>query len=635
MFKLNKITNFLDTHPIGRVFKLGQNKAVWKRVSELTAGVKIAIEKDGKLQWDEIVEIKSVGRERVYDIEVAGTHNFVANGIIAHNTYISGNVGIGTTAPTQKLDVNGYVRGQRFEDSTSATYYVDPGNSTGLYTAGNIVSDSSTFTIQTLSTNSIFLVAGTAGGGNVSIGTSGAGKLDAGTIDPPYTIDGGKYATYMAGMTGVKEETTGVVSTNEYVSGVGYRNVIDFNQALTGSDLWLFSKTTNLKENSDKIVVLLSPTTNTKAWYSFDEFGKLSIFTSRPAIVSYRLTAPRFDSANWENTRTGGGEGFVVNSSDSNVWKTLADNINNIVEPILENFQGIISPIIQTKLISPLADSDTVTIQTKNLVVENASGSAELKIIGDLTAENASISGELYAGKLSSPELDKIQELLRQVKEDQDLLAQAQTWQTNTATSSASLTAIANITDLYVTGQAAISSLSVSNSLSLGTDFVIQASDSSLNTLSAPLKLQSLAMAPVEIMAGKFRIETNGNVAINADLFVAGKIEAESLRAKEVTTEKLVIAMEATPSAMLEATSSAVINTNSTAGKAVIPAGLSEITINNTNISDYTLVYVTPTSSTENNVLYVKSKEVGKFVVGFTNPTDIDVTFNWWIIETR
>ena len=85
----------------------------------------------------------------------------------------------------------------------------------------------------------------------------------------------------------------------------------------------------------------------------------------------------------------------------------------------------------------------------------------------------------------------------------------------------------------------------------------------------------------------------------------------------------------------MEATSSAVIDTNATAGKATIPAGVSEITINNPNISDYTLVYVTPTSTTENNVLFVKSKEAGKFVVGFTSPIDIDVTFNWWVIEAK
>ncbi|MFA4837538.1 MAG: hypothetical protein WC749_15900, partial [Dehalococcoidia bacterium] len=82
--------------------------------------------------WVKIASLDYVGYEQVYDIEVEGTHNFVANGIIAHNTYIkgagtaagisfrtadstgvdrvaildNGNVGIGTTAPVSLLDVN-------------------------------------------------------------------------------------------------------------------------------------------------------------------------------------------------------------------------------------------------------------------------------------------------------------------------------------------------------------------------------------------------------------------------------------------------------------------------------------------------------------------------------------------------
>jgi hypothetical protein len=83
-------------------------------------------------------------------------------------------------------------------------------------------------------------------------------------------------------------------------------------------------------------------------------------------------------------------------------------------------------------------------------------------------------------------------------------------------------------------------SLSLSQSLTLGTDFIFNGGDSSINTLSAPLKIQSLAMAPVEIMGGLVTIDTHGNMNIAGDLYVAGKIEAKSLLLK--TDQGVVVA---------------------------------------------------------------------------------------------
>lgn len=61
----------------------------WYKVSGLRPGVEIATpDEDGSVLWDEIVSITHVGREQVYDIEVEGMHNFVGNGIFAHNTYV-------------------------------------------------------------------------------------------------------------------------------------------------------------------------------------------------------------------------------------------------------------------------------------------------------------------------------------------------------------------------------------------------------------------------------------------------------------------------------------------------------------------------------------------------------------------
>jgi len=310
------------------------------------------------------------------------------------------------------------------------------------------------------------------------------------------------------------------------------------------------------------------------------------------------------------------------------------------------------------------------------LAIQNAQGEevASIDSSGQVTADSvqintASVSGELYADTIKSKTLDEIQELLRKVETDQDLLAQAKTWQTPTATDSASLTAIATsgqldsltARQLFITDQAAVSSLSVTSTVTIGSDLVISSIgnslengnwkiENSLNSLSAPLRIQSLAMAPIEIMAGKIRIETNGDVKINANLYVAGKIESESVKTKEITTERLVIAATNTSGESSSAQSptsgepgltpevssaSGIIKSNAVAGTAVIPAGLAELEIENSKIENSSLIYVTPTSTTENNVLFVKSKETGKFTVGFTDPINIDVTFNWWVIETK
>lgn len=263
---------------------------------------------------------------------------------------------------------------------------------------------------------------------------------------------------------------------------------------------------------------------------------------------------------------------------------------------------------------------------------------------------------------------EEIENILRQVEENQDLLAQASTWSVNTATDSANLNELA-VNNLYVMGEAALDSLSVTSNMAIGSDMVLssQNTDSgtanSLNTLSAPLSLQSLALAPVEIMAGKVKINTNGDVEIAGNLYVAGQIESSGVTIKENTsgnllnlqnqagtkvasitasgsgefaslsTDKLIVAgADAKPQV---AGINSEIETNATAGSAIIPSGTIQITIKNPSISDYTLVYITPTSSTQNSVLFVKSKGSGFFTVGFNDPLPVDVSFNWWVIEAN
>jgi len=104
----------------------------WLKVSELNVGDEIAVaDSNGEVKFEKIVLINRFAPQHVYDLEIEGTHNFVANDIVAHNTYlgdstadtvtitgnfsvdsstlfvdsVSNNVGIGTTSPDHDLEI--------------------------------------------------------------------------------------------------------------------------------------------------------------------------------------------------------------------------------------------------------------------------------------------------------------------------------------------------------------------------------------------------------------------------------------------------------------------------------------------------------------------------------------------------
>lgn len=314
----------------------------------------------------------------------------------------------------------------------------------------------------------------------------------------------------------------------------------------------------------------------------------------------------------------------------------------------------IISPVIETALISPVPDQKDIAIKIGNpnatesgqLLVKNkgdqtvasideggnASFGGQVKTSGLAVSNNATISGSLYADTIKSKSLDDIEKLLKNVAIDQKMLSASSSWNINTATMSADL----NVANVYVTNKGVFNALS-SN----------QIFTTSIDSLTAPLSIQSLAMQPVEIMAGRIKINTNGDVEIHGNLNVAGNINITdgtggilaginatgSAQFKDIKTGQVIIATD--NAATISGLVNGEITTNATAGTASIPSGVDEITIKNSRITDYTLVYVTPTSPTNNQVLYVKAKGNGFFKVGFTQPANTDVTFNWWVIDVK
>ena len=261
---------------------------------------------------------------------VGGNYAFPAKLSVGTSTagtgdlYVVGNVGIGTSAPTAKLDVRGEFRTVLNTQSIPASsaggglsiLWNKSGGSAevNFYNLYNNAGVSFEFLQKTGETTANSLM--TISSGTVTIG-GGTGKINVGTVDPVYTILGKRYATYMAGMVGVKEETTGVVLLRKsQVSNQKsqYEYFIDFGNAPEGSDLWLFSKVTQLKDNFDNLTVLLTPGFEGNAWYQKDAVRRtLTIFGSAAGEVSYRLTAPRFDAAKWPNRSDSTTPGFILN----------------------------------------------------------------------------------------------------------------------------------------------------------------------------------------------------------------------------------------------------------------------------------------------------------------------------------
>ena len=155
-----------------------------------------------------------------------------------------------------------------------------------------------------------FVFAGCAG--TCMLVGGGTGKIDVGTVDPPYFIDGTTYSTYMASLIGVKEEMTDVVILEATTDPTLFVYIIDFAAAEQGSDFWLFKNIVDWGTNMKDLAVLVTAQSNAKVSYEKDAGNNRIVFYGSSAVeVSYRLTAPRFDHATWSNISANQGVGFV------------------------------------------------------------------------------------------------------------------------------------------------------------------------------------------------------------------------------------------------------------------------------------------------------------------------------------
>ena len=225
------------------------------------------------------------------------------------NLIVENKIGIGTSTPAYKLSIE-------TQDSTTDFLQIASSTAQSIFIVkkdGKVGIGTSTPTTL-LSIGGLLTVGASSTGQLATMGTATStfngdikitGKLDVGTIDPVYTIDGVKYATYGSAQVGIKEEVSFRATVSKWDEKKKmYLYTIDFNTLEKGSDLWLFYQVTDFGKYWENLIVTLTPSFDGRVFYEeAPQKGILNIYASERGSVSVRLVANRFDFTKWKNLR--------------------------------------------------------------------------------------------------------------------------------------------------------------------------------------------------------------------------------------------------------------------------------------------------------------------------------------------
>jgi hypothetical protein len=195
------------------------------------------------------------------------------------------------------------------------------------------------------------------------------------------------------------------------------------------------------------------------------------------------------------------------------------------------------------------------------------------------------------------------------------------------------------LTDLTVTNNLTVSSIdSIDGNLKLIGGLMTLDALGSLVTIQGDLHVAGNITANSLTLSGVEGLTTTDatisgtltvNTLINADLDIL-KTQIATLSAQTTSPAIVSDGGVATPTATINGP---ILTASTSAGTTQIPEGYSHLTIENPLITQNTLIYLTPLSSTGNRTLYVKLQQVGQAIIGFDTPNTVPVSFNWWLVE--
>lgn len=319
------------------------------------------------------------------------------------------------------------------------------------------------------------------------------------------------------------------------------------------------------------------------------------------------------------------------------------------------------------------------TLQAQSMEAETISSeSVQASSIesSQFTTKEASVSGTLVANRIEASNITDIEKMVNELKNAP--LPDARLYNKDTSV----FNSVDPIDEITVLNKASFYDASVANSLLAGN---VSIRDDTITGLAFELKLT--ALASINLLDGAVMIARDGTLTTKGEVIAQKGVRTNHLSpinkgdnlklslsndASQSASLKIlndeareVASINASGSAFFEggigvntfiadsgdvqnkSSLTAAISTNAqSAGTGEIPSGKSNIIIYNEKLSKNSLVYLTSTSKTENQPVYVSEKRSCEttvaptptdcksyFVVTIDSPIKTTATFNWWIIN--
>lgn len=557
----------------------------------------------------------------------------------------SGSVGIGTSSPSFPLDVSG-----RIGINSKQTVYVP--NQSSFFGTLVIGNGGNLLTNSTSNEGRFNTVLGFESGANLSTGFSnllsgyGSGQI----------LTSGFENTFLGTRVGFQSTTalknTAVGYEADMNNQQGSNNVMVGYQAGYGGNL-VHSKSGSVmigyqagyfERNSDRLYIENSNSTQPLIWGDFlanklSFHGSVGIGTTNPGSVF---------SIN--NLGSGVGTAVVIDAS-GNLWKDSSSiKYKTNITPLNTEFEKILSlePVKYSfksngkETIGFIAE-DIDKLGIKDLVVYNNLGDPEgvrydrvplylleiakkhdsqIKNISNFYAEysdskkitetntEVATSTKTEEASLLLEDLMKTQletpiaSISSELKELQEEVSALKSMAFEASASALIDTSSVEVESLSVLGDSNLYNVSVTGNFSAGL-ITVDGLQGALNTLGAPLKLQSEKISDVEIMGGEVVVKTNGDVDIKGSLSV----------------EKIVVNQQDAESL--------------SAGEAVIMQSTDSVIIKTKSVTNKSLIYVTFSSNYNPATrFWIENRVAGEyFLLKLDKNVEVDSRFSWWIVD--